>query len=128
MKISVNGKRQDEMISHLTDLYEDKFEIVKTNIETTNFPVVDYVASSFKHVNTPNVIYSGGVFDNYQYFEDDGKDDVQEQLILSYINNVDKIVVVIDDMSQKLIETINSYKKLFPEKIDIYAFDNPVGN
>lgn len=125
MKISFNGKgeNRENMLYNLVQQYEAK--VVKTTIENPNFPVVDYTSESFKYVNDDeNVIFDGGVFDGYIYFNDEGKSDLQEQIILSYLSNVDKVVILVDDMSTEDIKVIYEYRDMFPDKIKLYSYHN----
>ena len=125
MRISIcgTGDSKTSLLNHLIEIYGDN--VVRTHIDNPNFPIVDYTSETFKHVSDEHVIYDGGIFDGFIHFDDDGKQEMQDQIILSYIENVDKIYVVYDNMSETDIQLVKEYEDIYPEKISFYSLVNP---
>ena len=84
--------------------------------EDNEYQLFYYAAETFKHFNKTDVIFDGGVFDSTKHYSDSGWVDLQEQVILSAIDNLDNIVIVTKDMDEKNINFCKSYAELYPNK------------
>lgn len=118
MKICICGQLRDEILTELKKEHNE-YTVINTEITFTNFPAIDYMITLYEHPED-NVIFNGGIFDGYISFKDNGGTSyLQDQLILSYIQGVDKIIINTKDASSSLLNTIREYESLYPKKIEM---------
>ncbi|MCM1218257.1 MAG: hypothetical protein NC548_27540 [Lachnospiraceae bacterium] len=117
MKIAICGKNRNEIINELKK--EHDYPIIKTKNEMIQFPEMDYLISTYDCVDKQDVLFDGGVFDVYRNYIHTGHKILQEQLTLSYIQSMDKIIVDTKDMSTDIVNAVKEYEELYPNIIEI---------
>lgn len=118
MRIVVCGKHREDVVKKIESEYGvDSINLSYPGMDDNNYSLFEYAAETFKHFNKNNVIFDGGVFDSFKFYSDEGWRDLQEQVILSSICNVDRIIIVKDEMNEKEIEFCDFFVNLYPEKI-----------
>lgn len=117
MRICICGLHRDGAIKKSEKvLGVESINIDYPGMEDNEYRLFHYAAETFKHFNKNNVIFDGGVFDVFKNYSDVGWQELQEQVILSAIDNLDKIVIITDGMDDKDIEFCKSYGELYPNK------------
>lgn len=82
--------------------------------------IVDYAAETYGHFDQHDVIFDGCAFD-YLTSQENGYEDVYEQIALGTLMNLDYIIVITRDMDRNLVKSYNEYAKIYPDKFLIYS-------
>jgi nucleoside-triphosphatase THEP1 len=127
MRIALCGNPEDvKTLVQRTEDYCSENNIpvkeVKTDLRNEGFLVVDYASETFRWFKEDNVLFNGSVFDGLMLFDTTGYTELQEQIILSALQNLDFVVFLSDKMPDYITKQVKSYQELYPQKIEI--FDN----
>lgn len=118
MRICVCGLHREDAVKKLESAFEtESVNVNYPGMEDNQYKLFHQAAETFKHFDKADVIFDGGVFDDFKFYSDQGWADLQEQVILSAISNLDKIIIITEGLDEKTIEFCKSFKELYQDKI-----------
>lgn len=115
MRIAITGPLMKEAILKAESVLNTTAKIPSV------FNIIDQAAETYKYFNENNVIFDGSPFDYLAKDNDEGYDDLYEQICIDSLNNVDYIAVITMDMDKRWLDVYKEYQKLFPDKIYLYS-------
>ena len=128
MRITICGPQREHAVKKVEKvLGVNSISPIYPGMENDNYKLFSYAADTFKHFpdkqSNYNVVFDGGVFDEFVFYVDEGWTDLQEQVIISAIQNVDYVIVITAGMDEKSFKFCQSFAEMFPKKL--LLTDNP---
>lgn len=118
MRLCICGLHREDAVKKAESVIGvESVNVNYPGMEDDQYRLFHHAAETFKYFTKDNVIFDGGVFDDFKFYSDQGWTDLQEQVILSAISNLDKIVIVTEGMDYKNIEFCKSFEELYQDKI-----------
>lgn len=123
MKVAICGKN----IEYSLNKYENilKTRAIRFDLNAQH-AIINLAKETFGHNDERNVLYGGCALQFLNDRMDDDLFEVYEQIALSSIANLDRIVVVTENMSESDIEMYKGYEKMFPNKIKLIVDESDI--
>ena len=121
MRIAVCGPNKKSVILRVEESLNAQVKHPwSINGEST---IIDIAAETYKYFDETNVIFDGSAFDYLGKENDEGYNDVYEQIALNTLVNLDYICVITLDMDKNTLKMYDEYSKLYPGKFYFYTSD-----
>ena len=122
MRVAVVGPHRDGVISKVEEAFDTT--VKKPWDIDDGASIIDYAAETYKYFNEYNVVFDGSPFDFLVKEDDEGYDDVYEQIALNTLDNLNYIVVITLDMDKSTLKMYKEYAKIYPNKFYFFTSYN----
>lgn len=122
MRVAVVGPHRDGVISKVEEAFDTT--VKKPWDIDDGASIIDYAAETYKYFNEYNVVFDGSPFDFLVKEDDEGYDDVYEQIALNTLDNLNYIAVITLDMDKSTLKMYKEYAKIYPNKFYFFTSYN----
>lgn len=117
MKIALCGVNKNKVLNDI-EKYLGVTAIKPNWTSSDPGDIIDYAAVTYKYANSANVLFDGSAFD-FLTESCEGYDEVFEQIALSTLINLDKVIVITSGLNPTLLKSYKYFADICPNKFQL---------